>query len=1317
MKIQLRLSLLTISVTLVALVAVLFISSYLSREALVHDAKEKLLAIQQARYSALETYIDSIHRNLDVLADAPSTARSLHVLTEAYAKLGKNAQTLLQYNYPFESNAQKMARPTTLLGSDYDRAHSTANAFLIRRHEDYGWYDMFLIDPQGNVVFTIEKKSDFATNLLTGPWKDTGLARAVTPLLHDAAHGVMSFSDFSHYAPDDNKPASFVAMPVFDPEKQAFLGVVAIQLPIEQIDKLMQDKTGMGNSGETFVAGKDGWMLSDSRFSKESTALTRQLKATAITRVLNGESGLELYPDYRGIDVFVAFKPFKPFGDDAALGEHPRWGVMAKIDKDEVYAKFYELRMSLLLSGTILTLLALVTGFLGARGISRPLIQIKDALARLSRGELVEIPHLERQDEIGEMAKAAEAFREVAQLVEHEHWMSENVTELTNTVSNENSVGKAADKVLQLLCEKLAVPVGAIYLLDKGCYQRIGAHGLARRSQAEDGFKLGEGLLGQCAKDNQALVLSPVPAGLSIISTGLAEFPPHELILYPITHKHEVLALLELASAKSLNPNQHAFLKEATATLGLHLVNLQAAEHNLELLVETRKQSVELKAQQDSLLKSNEEMHAMTKEMRTQAEEMKAQNEELKASQEELRAQQDEMKDNNQLLETQSAQLEEVLAEARGKADDLQRANQYKSEFLANMSHELRTPLNSVLILSKNLAKNEEDNLSLEQVECATVIAESGNQLLTLINDILDLSRIEAGKLKLVSETFQLDDMLAYLRRIFSPQADSKNLAFYIQVATDLPEAIHSDRQRLTQILTNMLSNAIKFTDSGEVRVSVSKDHDDLLFDVVDSGIGISADKLEHIFGAFQQVDGSTSRKYGGSGLGLAISRHLAELLGGNISVSSEQGKGSHFCIRLLNQFGASSSKVQPAVNSASSLPYAASAPVEISKGGCILVVEDDTRLLSILGRMIHALGFRAVCVESAEQALVAIAKESPIGILLDMGLPKMSGMELLHRLKGDKTSTHIPVFIMSGAVDSGEAKVLGALGLLKKPVTRDTIFTAIKTMVGAEGASGVKRVLLVDGDASEIKAICKLFRKDELELIPANSGSDALQLLNAHQYDAVILDLQLPDMTGFNWLKQACTYLNPPPAVIYSAHELSEKEVFDLKEVTESIVTKGAPNDRLREEVLLALDLGQRSSKIAKLTNSALASGKKLLLVDDDARNLFALTKVLRASGYAVAVAADAGKAMQMLNLNVYDAVLTDIMMPEMDGYALIRQIRALGYADLPIIAITAKAMQGDDVLCMEAGATAYFAKPVDMDKLIELLKRVLGNIGKDLV
>ena len=1421
MKIQPKLLLLLLSMILFTMVTASLTTLYLTQDALESAAKEKLAAVLEARESALSRWIDSLRAQITDLSTEPTMIGLLGELNVAFKSLGDNAQVLLQQNYLVKGYDDQSLQPQASIAA-YDKVQRIAQQYFSRRHDAYGWYDIFLIDTQGNVVYSLKKEPDFASNLRTGPWRDSGLARAVVPLLQDPIPNQLGFADYSQYPPSKMLAASFVAMPVFDEQKQQFLGVLAIQLPVAKMSELMMDKTGMGETGEVIVVGKDGWMLTDSRFSKESTVLKRQIKTRPSEAVLAGNTATLIAPDYRGIEIIASVKPFTPFV--GALGDKMLWGIIAKIEHSEVLRGYHNLQHTLLFTSTGLILLALGFGAWAGRTVTAPLVRITGALTRLTKGEQINVPDLQRTDEIGEIAKAAEKLRIIAQQLEYEHWLSENVTLLTSAVSAESSVHKGAEQLLNLLCNLLQVPVGAVYFLDQGRYQRVSTHGLARSNQADTCFEPGVGLLGQCAKSNQALVLSPVPAGLTIISTGLAEFSPFELIIYPIAHKNEVLVVLELAAASQLQAKQHAFLKAASAVLGLYFANLQAAEHNSLLLTETRQQSMELRAsssyarslieasldplvtisvngnimdvnaatenvtgvardkligsdfcnyftepdkarsgyqqvfskgfvtdyplairhatgkitdvlynasvycdsegevagifaaarditdkkkadqalleQQESLQRNNEELRAMAEELRSQSEEMKSQNEELKSSQEELRAQQEETLLKNQLLEKQSQQMKEVIADVKVKAEQLQQANQYKSEFLANMSHELRTPLNSILILSKNLAENDQHNLSADQIESAGVISESGTQLLTLINDILDLSKIEAGKLELDKESFSLNDIATYLRRVFFPQADIKKLSFAIEIATTLPEFIYTDRQRLTQVLSNLLTNAIKFTDAGSVNILFKKIDDDLQIEVVDTGIGIPPDKLEHIFGAFQQLDGSTNRKYGGSGLGLAISRNLAHLLGGEITVTSEIGKGSRFILRLSKAFTPSEIAVKTHLSLAEhfSSPIA---PLVTPQGGKILLVEDDTRLLAILGRMITALGFTPLAAESAEQALLILAETSLTGIFLDLGLPKMSGMDLLRQLKTNESTVKIPVFIMSGADDTGEAKALGALAFLKKPVARDTIVSALKTMVQITRGLALRQILLIEDNPLDRGFVENLLKDTATEIAVSETGTLALQYLQTLHYDLVILDLQLPDMSGFDWLKHAHRHLNPPPIIIYSARELTENEVFELKGVTQSIVTKDALSDRLREEVLYVLGHADNPDMV----NSEQGAGKKLLLVDDDARNLYALTKVLKSKGFMIEVAPDSIKALELLAEQTFDVMLTDIMMPQVDGYELIRRVRALGYNNLPIIAITAKAMQGDDTLCLQAGANGYLAKPIDVNALIELI------------
>lgn len=1437
MKLKMRLLSQMLLQTLFIMLITLGVTSYLTKNALETAAIEKLTVMLEDRYNALNRWTEILHSEVTILAVSPTTTALLRQLSDEFRNLGANAQTILQQSYPSNQKEFLASKNNSLLAA-YDGVHESTIRFFMRRHDAYAWNDMYLIDTKGNVVFSFKHEADFATNLRTGIWQNTGLAKAVLPLLDNPIAGQLSFADFSKYEAKKMQPAAFVAMPVFDFEKHQFLGVVAIQLPVSQINNLMMDKTGMGQTGEVVMVGKDGWMLSDTRFSTESTILKQKIDTLSSRTVLAGKTETFVTPDYRGIETLASVKPFYPFQQ---FSNNPIiWGVIAKIEYSEVLSEYEQLQRILLAIATSLILLTIILSVWSGRTIVKPLVAISDALSQLAKGEKVAVPELQRKDEIGEIAKAAETFYVVTQQIEHEHWLHENVSLLTSTVSAENAIEQAANKVLHLLCNLLAIPVGAIYLQgEKGNYQRVTTHGLARSNQAETTFETGVGLLGQCVKSHQAIVLSPVPAGLTIISTGLAEFSPHELIIYPVPHKNDVLAVIELAATQSLSSNQHELLKAVSEALGLHFANLQAAEHNAQLLQETKAQAIKLSAsshyarslieasldplvtisidgmimdvnaatekvtgvrreqligsdfcqyftdpqeaskgyqqvfaqgfvtdyplalrhvsgkvtdvvynaslyydangdvagifaaardvtdkkiaeqkmfeQQEQLQHSNSELQSLTEELRGQSEEMRSQNEELRSNQEELRAQQEETLLKNQLLETQSKQLEEFIAEAKTKAEELKRSNQYKSEFLANMSHELRTPLNSILILSKNLAENDEHNLTDDQMESASVISESGTQLLTLINDILDLSKIEAGKLELSKELFPISDMVTYLRRVFLPQSERKKLEFEITISDDVPENIYTDKQRLTQVLTNLLTNAIKFTDFGSVKVLFEKAGENLKISVTDTGIGIPAEKLEHIFGAFQQLDGSTSRKYGGSGLGLAISRNLAQLLGGEITVTSKVGEGSEFVVELQNLFAGierreSDKKTAVSVTKQS---IATENKKDSTSEKNILLIEDDTRLLAILGRMITALGFKPIPAESAEKGLEALAKTQVTGIFLDLGLPKMSGMELLKQLKANQETAEIPVFIMSGSEDTGQAKTLGALGFLKKPVTRDTIVESLKTMVQPNptetkvlpAVNTVHEILLIEDNAVDRKNVEQLLNDETLKITAIETGGAALELLKNQHFDMVILDLKLPDMSGFEWLEKVKEQGELPSVVVYSARELTENEVFELKGITESIVTKNALNERLREEVLYLLK--HPHANVKTIPDSL--TGKKILLVDDDARNLFALTKVLKAKGFVIEVAPDGLKALELLQQTSFDILLTDIMMPDVDGYELIRRVRALGYDKLPIIAITAKAMKGDDSLCLDAGANNYLAKPVDVNALIQMIHELL--------
>ena len=639
------------------------------------------------------------------------------------------------------------------------------------------------------------------------------------------------------------------------------------------------------------------------------------------------------------------------------------------------------------------------------------------------------------------------------------------------------------------------------------------------------------------------MLLSPVPEGLAVISTGMAKVPATSIALFPFVHLDEVMAIVEVATTTEISSSQYELLERCSQRLGLHLANLRASDHNKTLLTRSQAQAKALAEQQEKLQENNEtlqqqseELMAQTDELRAQTEELRASEEELKASEEELKAQQEELQLRNAELEQQRTELELAKKDLTEKADQLSQASTYKSEFLANMSHELRTPLNSILILSNSLAENDQQNLLPDQIESASVIHESGTSLLTLINDILDLSKIEAGKLSMHIESFPVRDLFSYLQKVFLPQADKKSIQFELVVSNNVPDAFCNDRQRMNQVLTNLLSNAIKFTNSGGVKFEVTYEGNRLSVAVTDTGIGIAEDKIDHIFGAFNQEDGSTSRKFGGTGLGLAITKKLIELMGGEIIVESNPGVGSTFTVNLPNQ----TSKAQPQINQYADQPKT-SAPTEVvsstlaptssgtserKKGLHVLLVEDDQRLVKIFCRLIEGLGYQVTAVGTGEEALSYIAHESPEVMLLDLGLPDISGMEVLRNLRQQDSLNSIPVFIISGAADTGEAASLGAQGYLKKPITKDMLSSVLAQVESGPASitesKDNKRLLVVEDDPNAQKALQLLLAKEPITIIPETQGATAMEKLVSANPDAILLDIGLGDTDGITWLKEA---------------------------------------------------------------------------------------------------------------------------------------------------------------------------------------------------
>jgi CheY-like chemotaxis protein/CHASE3 domain sensor protein len=993
-------------------------------------------------------------------------------------------------------------------------------------------------------------------------------------------------------------------------------------------------------------------------------------------------------------------------------------------------------------------LLGLLIVRLTSRLVTRPLRQLTDLMARLSDHDHdFEIRRLNRQDEIGKIARGLQMFKQMAIHTQSQNWLKTQTGVVSHRLQQATTHREFAQSITSELVPMFKMGVGLFYSFDetRGRLDLLGSYGLRLSSHSADGYMPGEGLVGQCAVERKMILIDEVPDNYVHIDSGSGEALPRSLAIVPVLYRDRLIGVLEMAGFSAMQPLYRELLDELLPIIALTLENLNRAVNTQDLLERTQEQADELRVselvmrqQKEVLRDNNDALQAKTVELEEQSERLTASEEELRVQAEELQASNEELREKTESLNQQKRVLEELQVETEEKAEALARASQYKSEFLANMSHELRTPLNSLLILSRSLSDNDTGNLDDEQIESARIIHDSGTSLLHLINDILDLSKIEAGKMELMIDELPLADLQRRLMRTFAHVAEKKQLGFSVDIEPDLPAIVPTDGAKLEQIANNLLSNAFKFTASGKVSVRIGRPAADLAvpdslagqpliaISVTDSGIGIAANKFEHIFNAFEQVDAGTSRQFGGTGLGLAISRKMCVLMGGDILLQSESGRGSCFTVLLPetppDDAGdtidtAPRAVVAPVVRSGSAhlLPDTIDDDRRTIQPGqtTILVIEDDTAFTRILIDMIHRKGYRALAASNGEDGLQLAREHHPTGILLDVMLPMMDGWTVMDRLKADADTRAIPVHFISATDEATRGLELGAVGFLTKPVSRESISAAFEKLLHfAEGHQ--RHLLIVDDEADSRTAVRTMLRADNVVIDEAASAEEALEKTVVTRYDCIVLDLGLPGMSGLQLLEHLSRAAEGvPPVVVYSGRDLSREENLLLRQYTDAIVIKGARSpERLLDEVSLFLHSIQHAPKRLASGGNALASaelaGRRVLLVDDDMRNLFALSKVLRSWGLAVSMAQDGQKALKALaDDQTPELVLMDIMMPVMDGYDTIRAIRAQArFTGLPIIALTAKAMRGDREKCLEAGASDYLSKPIDIDKLASMIR-----------
>lgn len=926
--------------------------------------------------------------------------------------------------------------------------------------------------------------------------------------------------------------------------------------------------------------------------------------------------------------------------------------------------------------------------------------------------------------------------------VYHQQWLQAARTGLGEVMSGEQSIEEFGAHVVGFLAEYLRAHAGVMYMRTDSSFRRIATYGIAAGARVPETFMPGDGLPGQAVADERCFVVSGVLDGYLQVGSTLGQAQPRSVVVFPVKSEGVITTVLEFGFLHEVDAREEELLQDIAEALGKGLRSVEYRRHLQILLEETQRQAEELQLQSEELRVSNEEL----------AEQGQA----LQQSHEHLEHQQTVLEQSNAQLEEQTQLLEhqrDELAHARSamelKAHELERVSQYKSDFLANMSHELRTPLNSALILAQLLADNAQQNLTPEQVAAAQTIMAAGNDLLTLINDILDLSRIEAGRLEIHSEPVWLAQLGRNLINSMKPQADQKSLDFVVQLADDCPETIGTDYQRLEQVLKNLLSNAIKFTEEGSVVLGIgSAPNGGVAFTVTDTGIGIPKDQQQRIFEAFHQVDSTANRRYNGTGLGLSISRELTRLLGGEISLNSVPGKGSTFTLvvplnwdppLLSRQPDRRAGVVReaPAVYSAQRLerrkrPHDALAQRtrrvrddrERLSGNnrVILVVEDDETFAAILCELVHELDFQCLIAVTADEAVAVAHRYLPSGVILDVVLPDHSGLTVLDRLKEDPRTRHIPVHVISGSDYSEAAFALGAIGYMSKPATREMLIDALR---GLESrlAQSMRRVLLVEDDAAQLDELRKMLDDQGVQTVGASSAEACLEQLRTTTFDCMVVDLSLPAAGGYallDMLSEEERYPFPP-VIVYTGQELNEEEAQRLRSYSRSIVVKGAKSpERLLDEVTLFLHQvvaelpPEQQRMIQKARNrESVLENRRILIVEDDVRNVFALVSILEPWGAVVQIARNGREALDVLGRAgddpalALDLVLMDVMMPEMDGITATREIRKQPrHKDLPIIMLTAKAMPDDQQACIAAGANDYMPKPLDVDKLLSLIR-----------
>ncbi len=1308
-----------LKVLIISILSLIFLSATLSfisikktNETLIQQKYEALKATRNLKEKQLQKLFELFFRQINLL----SNTDYVKDLTKEFMQLHQEIGFDKYGKFPIDDEKIKKA---SVKWDNFYKGYTNT----------YPFKDIILISKEdGHIFYTYKKNSDFGENLSNGSLSNSNLAQIWQKVKRDRK---ISYIDMQPYAPSQNRPEMFLAAPIYIDGN--FKSILVLKLDIQSIQDIMQFRSGYGKTHEDYLVGSDYLMRSDSSLSAKTHSIEASFKnpkigyidTIAVQEAFKGFSDTKIIKDYRGKKVLSSYTLFN-------IDENLSWAIISETEEDEVLEVSNQLKRTLIFISIIAFLLTtIIFYFIINKYIINSLNTFQDRLLTFFKylnRETNEVSLLDEsyKDEIGLMSKVVndgiKRTKENILKTDNETWIKDGVNHLNQTLINLKELKEVTDESINFICNYVNAGVGVLYIFEEENkkLRQYSSFAHVQRDELSNEFNLKQGVIGQVAFQRKPILLKNIRKDEALITTGTITQNAFNTFTFPLIYNNELFGVIETGSFNEFDKKTLDFFENINRAICIAISSAIKNQKLKELLEKTKDANKELEINQLKLEEANaymEEQQQQLEEANANLEEQQQQLEEANANMEE---QQQQLKISEQNLKLQNQLLEETKKEIEQKAQELEQSGKYKSEFLANMSHELRTPLNSIILLSSLLQKNSKKTLNNDDIKKAHTIFESGNELLRLINDILDLSKVESGKMEVIVDKFNSSDLLSQMNEIFSYTANEKGLEF--KVIDEYKNTIKNDKDRISQIIRNLISNAFKFTKEGSITLKIAPSKDltkDFTISVIDTGVGIAKEKQELIFNAFTQADGSTSREFGGTGLGLSISKELSKLLGGYISLHSQKDVGSTFSVDLPNLEESNEEKpkeerkIEPLIikNETTIKKQQLKDDRDIlnKNNEAFLIIDDDEVFSSVVYEEIKRNGKFGLIALDATTGLELIKEFNIKGIMLDLTLPDMDGIDVLKELKSNQNTKNIPVHIISSKDKNSETLKLGAIGYLQKPVLDGDINNVIDS-IEKINKKDIKDLLIVEDDDIHKEALIELIGED-VNITGVKTAQEAIDEVKKEKYDTVVVDLGLIDGSGY----EVCEFIKNRypklPIIIYTGKDLNKEDKLKLQEYSNSIIIKTAnSNERILNEINLFLHREEEEKEEThEIFENVDLSEKKILIVDDDIKNIFVLDAALKEFNATTYTAFNGQEALDFLKEHPkdIDLILMDIMMPIMNGYEAMEKIREdKVLKSIPIIAVTAKAMKDDREKCINLGADDYLAKPIDIHVLANLIQ-----------